>query len=114
MQLHDMAIAQYGGALGVLDFNALQSALAQPQTHVFGMERFDSICKKAAAYCFFLTCAHAFADGNKRVGVLAAIHFLITRGIIPKFDPNIAYAKIVATASGLIREPDELFSLFCD
>ena len=43
----------------------------------------DGVGAMAAAYLFHLCQAHAFVDGNKRTGVLAALVFLRANGVDP-------------------------------
>ncbi len=100
LELHSRVTGLYGGIEGVRDYPALASCLAQPQTAVFGRERFPSLGAKAAAYCFFIVRNHPFLDGNKRTGFLAALHFLLINGVLPRFDESAMYETISAVAQG--------------
>ena len=100
VELHDHALQGYGGRPGIRDAAALQSCVAQPQTAVFGKERFPTHHEKAAAYCFFIIRNHPFVDGNKRTGLLAGLHFLLKNGVTPVFDQDEAYALLSGVASG--------------
>jgi death-on-curing protein len=73
-RLHDKGIQRFGGSAGVRDEGLIQSALASAKNAYFygGGDLFDV----AAAYAFHLAQAQAFADGNKRTGVGAALAFL--------------------------------------
>ena len=53
LDLHRRVIGQSGGALGVLNLGALESALAQPRMTFGGRDLYPSIVDKAAAlgYC---------------------------------------------------------------
>ena len=66
--LHRRLIDQTGGAFGVRDLGALESALAQPRMTFSGQDLYPSLAEKAAALCFSLIQNHPFVDGNKRVG----------------------------------------------
>jgi len=46
----------------------------------------EDVFEMAAAYLFHLVKNHPFVDGNKRVGLVAAIVFLDLNGVV--FDPN--------------------------
>ncbi len=87
-RMHKLLIERDGNALGVRDEGALASALAQPEMAVFGRESFPTLADKAAAYCYFLICNHAFNDGNKRIGLTVAELFLEANGVIVKYDSN--------------------------
>ena len=100
LALHAHAIERYGGAPGVRDWGALESSLAQPAMRVFDYERFASLHEKAAAYCFFIVRNHPFADGNKRAGFLAGLHFLLKNGVVPFFDEDETLRMIAAVAAG--------------
>lgn len=72
--IHDAVLAMHGGEAGFLNEAMLESALgAVPNRH--GYERAD-LAACAATYAFHLTKARAFVDGNKRVGLAAAVAFL--------------------------------------
>ena len=59
---HKELIARYGGASGIRDAGALESALHRPQTGYY-----DTIVHEAAALLESLVQNHPFVDGNKRV-----------------------------------------------
>lgn len=87
-KLHRLLIGRYGGAPGIRNDGALESALAQPKMAVFGCERFPTLADKAAAYCYFLIRNHAFIDGNKRLGAAVAERFLRINGVIVKYESH--------------------------
>jgi death-on-curing protein len=67
---------QSGGLIGILDFGALESAIAQPYMTFDGNELYPSLAEKAAALGFSLIQNHPFTDGNKRTGHAAMAMFL--------------------------------------
>ena len=80
LELHDRIISSSGGSHGILDLNALESAVNQPR-HTFDQkDLYPDIVTKAAALCFSLVMNHPFVDGNKRVGHAAMETFLILNG----------------------------------
>ncbi|MGE0434936.1 MAG: type II toxin-antitoxin system death-on-curing family toxin [Planctomycetota bacterium] len=79
--LHAIAIARYGGTLGVRDKGLLESAVAMAQQSAGGEYLHSFPFGMAAAYAFHLGKNHPFVDGNKRVALLAAIVFLHTHGL---------------------------------
>lgn len=76
LEIHENQLALYGGRPGILSLSLLESALAQPQS-TFGGYLLPDLFEMAAAYLFHLVQNHPFLDGNKRVGAVAAIVFLI-------------------------------------
>lgn len=58
----------------------LQSAIAQPKAGFGGQWANAFPFGMAAAYAFHLSRNHAFVDGNKRVGLSAAVAFLFMNG----------------------------------
>jgi len=77
LELHHRVIAQSGGALGVLNLGALESALAQPRITFGGQELYSGVIEKASALGFSLIQNHPFVDGNKRTGHASMEIFLV-------------------------------------
>jgi death on curing protein len=75
-----MVIEETGGAAGLRDLAALESAIAQPRMTFGGQDLYPSLTEKAAALCFSLVSNHPFVDGNKRVGHAAMETFLLLNG----------------------------------
>jgi death-on-curing protein len=72
---HRHLIEQYGGAAGIRDVGALESALHRPQTGYY-----ESITHEAAALLESLIQNHPFVDGNKRVAFAVMDVFLRING----------------------------------
>ncbi|RXK53561.1 type II toxin-antitoxin system death-on-curing family toxin [Oleiharenicola lentus] len=78
--IHEASLRAFGGADGVRDENALESALAQPmQEHFY---RQADLFQIAAAYAFHLAENQPYIDGNKRTGLLSALNFLAENGVV--------------------------------
>lgn len=75
LAIHAVQIRRYGGATGLRDAGALESALYRPQTGYY-----DDIIAEAAALLESLAVNHPFVDGNKRVAFAAADVFLRING----------------------------------
>jgi len=75
---HEDQLARYGGTPGILNLAMLESALAQPQATFDGKFLMSDLFEMSAAYLFHVVQNHPFVDGNKRVGSVAAIVFLLT------------------------------------
>src|SRR6266702_4481030 len=80
LEIHEDQLARYGGMDGILTVHLLESALAQPQATFVGKYLLADLFEMSAAYLFHLVQNHPFVDGNKRVGAVAAIVFLLTNG----------------------------------
>jgi len=80
MELHRRLIEASGGAAGIRDLGALESALAQPKATFGQRDLYPSLAEKAAALCFSLAQNHPFVDGNKRVAHAAMETFLWLNG----------------------------------
>ena len=78
LELQYENIEQFGGAHGIRDQGAFESALMAARNR-FDYENAD-VVKCAATYGFHLSQAHAFIDGNKRVAAAAALVFLDANG----------------------------------
>jgi death on curing protein len=74
--IHRDQIERYGGTLGVRDWGLLQSAVAMPAVTFGGQYLHADLYEMAAAYLFHMVQNHAFVDGNKRIGAVAADVFL--------------------------------------
>src|SRR5438876_1013704 len=80
LELHRLVLEQSGGAQGIRDQGALESALAQPAMTLSGGDLYPTLAEKAAALCFSLVMNHPFVDANKRVGHFAMETFLVLNG----------------------------------
>jgi len=69
-----------GGAGGIRDLGALESAVSQPHAKFSGADLYPTLFRKAAALGHSLVCNHPFVDGNKRVGHAALEVMLILNG----------------------------------
>jgi len=80
VDLHRALLEATGGAPGIRDLGALDSAIAQPKATFGGVDLYPTLVEKAAALCFSLVSNHPFVDGNKRVGHAAMETFLVLNG----------------------------------
>ncbi|MBI4776325.1 MAG: type II toxin-antitoxin system death-on-curing family toxin [Deltaproteobacteria bacterium] len=87
-------ITRYGGASGIRDIELLKSALGMPSAAYGGEFLHTYVYEMAAAYLFHLVRNRPFLDGNKRVGAVAALVFLLLNG--HAFDaPEDDFAELV-------------------
>ena len=80
VDLHRRILLVTGGATGLRDLGALESAIAQPQATFNSVDLYPTLAEKAAALCFALVQGHPFVDGNKRIGHAAMETFLVLNG----------------------------------
>jgi len=80
VELHRRLLEATGGAPGIRDLRALESAIAQPKATFGGADLYPTLVEKAAALCLALVQNHPFVDGNKRVGHAAMETFLVLNG----------------------------------
>lgn len=78
--LHEKLIRQTGGLPGLRDRGLLESAVSGMNAGFGDVELYPTIEEKAARLMFALIGNHAFADGNKRVGILAMLMTLRLNG----------------------------------
>jgi death on curing protein len=90
---HKQLVERYGGAPGVRDLGALESALQRPRNGYY-----DTIIEEAAALLESLVQIHPFVDGNTRVAFAVVDVFL-----------RINSYSIVAPSKGIYRQLMELF-----
>jgi death-on-curing protein len=102
LELHRLAIEQSGGAHGLRDLSALESAVTQPFMAFAGRDLYLSIADKASALAFSLIMNHPFVDGNKRVGHLAMETFLVLNGFELKATVEDQERVILSVAAGTI------------
>ncbi|MBL8189322.1 MAG: type II toxin-antitoxin system death-on-curing family toxin [Acidobacteria bacterium] len=74
LHLHEQVIEEFGGHFGLRDEGALESALLAAENRAYYEQASLAVC--AATYVYHLTQAHAFIDGNKRIGLAAALLFV--------------------------------------
>ena len=72
--IHERLIEDTGGNPGLAREGALDSAIAAVENRVHYEDADVIVC--AATYLFHITQAHAFIDGNKRIGAAAMEVFL--------------------------------------
>ena len=105
LELHRRIVERTGGATGLRDLGALQTALAQPRASYGGEALYPSVEQQAAALGYSLVLNHPFVDGNKRVGHAAMAVFLALNGRELTSDIDEAERMMLNLAAGaLTRE----------
>lgn len=102
LAIHDMQLAEHGGGNGVRDNNLLESALARPiNLAAYGDPDAPAL---AAAYGYGISRNHAFIDGNKRSGFVAAELFLRLNGLQLMAEDADCVLTMLAVASDDLSE----------
>ncbi|MCO5162806.1 MAG: type II toxin-antitoxin system death-on-curing family toxin [Mesorhizobium sp.] len=100
--LHAEQLRRHGGAQGLRDENALESALHRAENKAaYGA---PDVFELAAAYAFALARSHAFVDGNKRTAIVTAMLFLALNGYRMTADNGRVYLFTMALAASEIDE----------
>ena len=102
LAIHEMLIAEHGGAAGPFDEAKLDAALARP-LHRHTYENPD-LFRLAAAYAFGIARDHPFRDGNKRVALTLAGVFLELNGWVLVAPEAEAASMTIALAAGDMDE----------
>lgn len=99
-ELHSLVLDQSGGATGIRDLPASESALARPRSTFGGISLYPTLHEKAAALCFSLVMNHPFRHAAMET-------FLVLNNC--EFDATIDDAErtILSLAAGTLSR-DEL------
>lgn len=111
LESHAEQIANYGGGEGIRDVGLLEAALAQPQATYGGQFLHADLFEMAAAYLYHVVCNHPLIDGNKRVGLEAALIFLEINAIqIVSTDEELV--ELVLRTAQSLTSKQEIASFF--
>lgn len=98
--LHQRLVQASGGGSGLRDRGLLESAVMSAEAEFDGHPLYPELCQKAARLCFALTGNHPFADGNKRIGILAMLVMLRLNGIRLQYPQDELIRLGLAVAKG--------------
>lgn len=102
LQLHQVAISQYGGSEGLRDKNLLMSGLSKPRHHCF-YEGTTDLYVLASLYAVGIAWNHPFIDGNKRTAFQTANFFLCKNGIVKNHSNDRVYESTLSLANKKIN-----------
>lgn len=88
LYLHGLMCNATGGASGVRDIAALESAIYHAYASFEGRDFYQTIEEKAARQAFGIIRNHPFVDGNKRTGLFVMLVFLELNNIKLSFPQN--------------------------
>ncbi|MER6627231.1 Fic family protein [Streptomyces sp. NPDC000987] len=100
-------LAKRLGADEVRDYGLLDSALARPQSSVFGQDAYPDVWQKAAALTESLARNYGLVDGNKRLAWYATWVFLHINGhpLDADFDVDEAERFVLDVCQGALDVP---------
>ncbi len=96
--MHVRQVELFGGRHGVLDENAVESALHKPQ-NLNAYEPDSDLAALAAAYLCGFVQKQGFVDGNKRTGLAVTLTFLRLNG----YELNVSQAELLAFVLAIAR-----------
>lgn len=99
IMLHGKLLAATGGLSGLRDRGLLESAVLSVDAGFEDVERYPTVEEKAARLAYALISNHPFADGNKRVGILAMLMTLRLNGVKLQYTQQELIALGLDTAS---------------
>ncbi len=89
-----------GGSPGILNRSAVDSSVAQAQASFGGEYLHEDVFEMGTAYLVSLVKNHAFANGNKRIGLSSALIFLYFNGQQIELTSDEAVALVLDIISG--------------
>ena len=99
LTLHEDQLRLFGGAGGVRDSNALESAVMTAAATYDGAFLHDDLFHMAAAYAYHIAENQPFVDGNKRTALNAALVFLDINGWIVTDPEMLLYQAMIQVSS---------------
>lgn len=108
IRLHRLLSEREGTEGSLRDRGLLESAAYAPNAAFGGVECYPTVPEKAARLFYSLTKNHPFADGNKRIGLLAALVMLKQNGIPFAASDRELVELTLALASGKASYEDVL------
>lgn len=102
IMLHEKLLTATGGLPGLRDRGLLESAVFSVNASFEEVEQYPTVEEKAARLAYALISNHAFADGNKRVGVLAMLMTLRLNGVALRYTQQELIDLGLAAANSLV------------
>lgn len=96
--------AELGGPEAIRDAGLLAAAMARPQATAFGEPAYPTLAEQAAALMHSLVTSHPLVDGNKRIGLAAALLLYGLNGIRLDATDDELFELTMAVADGSLRE----------
>lgn len=101
--IHTILIDRFGGAHGIRDIDALESAIARPFQTFDNSDLYPSVIEKAASLMESILINHPFVDGNKRSGYMLLRIFLLSNNVDISASQDNKYEFVIGVASGVLK-----------
>ena len=90
--------------VAIRDVGLIQSAVALPQTSVFGKLAYPTLMLQAAALLHSLARNHSLVDGNKRLAWSSMRVFLLMNGVDLSYDIDEAERVVLGVSTGQFED----------
>jgi death-on-curing protein len=104
--IHQMQLAEHGGATGIRDQGLSESAMDRPRNLFAYSDPPATLFRLAASYAFGVAKNHAFVDGNKRTALVVCLSFLRQNGIVLVASQEDRYLTFYGLAAGDLSESE--------
>lgn len=104
--IHQLQLAEHGGASGIRDQGLFESAMDRPKNLFTYSDPAATLYQLAASYAYGLAKNHAFVDGNKRTSFVVCLSFLRQNGISITASQEMRYLTFYALAAGDLTEAE--------
>lgn len=101
--IHTILIDRFGGAHGIRDIDALESAIARPFQTFDNIDLYPTVLEKAASLIESILVNHPFVDGNKRSGYMLLRIFLLSNNVDISDSQDNKYEFVIGVASGVLK-----------
>jgi death-on-curing protein len=104
LSIHQILIEKFGGAKGVKDQGALESALNRPYATFDQEDLYPTAMDKAAALLESILINHPFIDGNKRTGYVLMRLTLMNAEMDIEATQDEKYHLVIQVAEGKLKK----------
>jgi death on curing protein len=106
LAIHDILVERFGGAKGVRDNGALESAINRPYQTFDGHDLYPEPVDKAAAVFESIISNHPFVDGNKRTAYVLMRLFLKHESLDIAATEDDKFDFVIKSAQGALSLAD--------
>jgi len=100
IKIHELLIDNFGGAKGLRDRNALESAINRPYATFEKQDLYPTAKEQASAILESIIINHPFIDGNKRIGYVLMRLILLENGFDIKASVQDKYDFVIEISAG--------------
>ncbi len=102
-KIHNILIEKFGGAKGIRDAGALESAIKRPYQTFDGKDLYPNPVAKAAAIFESIISNHPFVDGNKRTAYVLMRLILLENGFDIITNQDEKFDFVIKAARGELK-----------